>query len=451
MFFNIDVGIISLVTLLSLTFICTLLFLLCCIVPLFCKYLGKYTDLKPADVEMRNALGSVSPLSTDFKNMDYSSVQVTTDDFDNPVPIWQVLLVPPLCTTYSTRYDRMYSQLDNIQQKPLSYIGVSVIFVINNVILLSIAMVTILQLPHFAAEIHDHWEDVFIIITGIVITMLLILLLAFSLIAIIVNYAKYILRLMLLTGIVFYGISSILCLMSANIIPFICFGILCVFNFFYMQGVMDRVPFASTLFATASQAIRTHYVAIFTAAFLCLLLQIIWTVICALAGYSLRFILFHSHPFIKFITALYLLLSWYWAIQTSNTVMQSVIAGTVACWWFQPDRPAPVRGSLLRALYLQFGSLSLASLLIAPIRITRDILVLFRHIFRSPPERVNPCSYMLTVLNYMLNYVDTAMSYFNTYGVAYIAGYHNGLVAASRNTTNLFRLRLVILRIIGDI
>ncbi|CAM9525587.1 unnamed protein product, partial [Phaeothamnion confervicola] len=74
-----------------------------------------------------------------------------------------------------------------------------------------------------------------------------------------------------------------------------------------------------------------------------------------------------------------LLLSLYWGCMTLSNMVHATTAGAVGAWWFNKNPgPRPVRDSLRRAATTSFGSVCMASLLAAVVRVGRLVLALMR-------------------------------------------------------------------------
>ena len=38
--------------------------------------------------------------------------------------------------------------------------------------------------------------------------------------------------------------------------------------------------------------------------------------------------------------------SLYWGVEVLRALLQTTVSGTIACWWFQPQRQSPVKGKI---------------------------------------------------------------------------------------------------------
>jgi hypothetical protein len=144
-------------------------------------------------------------------------------------------------------------------------------------------------------------------------------------------------------------------------------------------------------------------------------------------------------------------LSLYWGIQVIKAVVQTTVAGTLACWWFQPKREAPVRGSLFRALTSSFGSICLGSLIVALIQALREVLQgMRRQAMRGDGRNRNAwTACFLAVLDTLLDWVEQAVQYFNKYAYCYVAAYGLGFVQSGRLVTSLFYTRYFVITMIS--
>ncbi len=123
--------------------------------------------------------------------------------------------------------------------------------------------------------------------------------------------------------------------------------------------------------------------------------------------------------------------------------MQTTVCGAVACWWFQPNRAAVVRGSLFRATTTSFGSICFGALVVALIQALREFL----HAIRTQAQRRRgrdrnlPLECLIGVAEWLLNWVEGALRYFNMYAYCYVAAYGLDFVASGRQVTSLFQRR----------
>lgn len=126
-------------------------------------------------------------------------------------------------------------------------------------------------------------------------------------------------------------------------------------------------------------------------------------------------------------------------------VVQTTVCGTLACWWFQPQRESPVRGSLFRAITTSLGSVCLGSLIVAFIQAIREML----HMMKTQAQRSHGRNHnnrglavcVIGVTECLMRYVEEAVRYFNKYAFCYVAAYGLGFVESGKQVTSLFTKR----------
>jgi hypothetical protein len=309
------------------------------------------------------------------------------------------------------------------------------------------------------------------------------------------NHAENLIELIMWGNIVIQAVSGILCLVCFQLIGAVIFGVLAALNYWYLWSVRAQIPFSSTVLVTACTAVKANYAGLFSTAFCALFIQLGWLLLWAVAfigvlhayqerhqqqqqeadaasglsharslgshrdddddGYNDDYMTGGSDvdsatpPLYVFFL---LFLSLYWGIQVIKSVVQTTIAGTLACWWFQPTRESPVRGSLFRSLTTSFGSVCLGSLLVALVQAVRQVVEMLRQQVRRRSENSDRrggggsalfASCCLCLLDGLLDWVDKAMQYFNKYAFCYVAAYGLGFVQAGKLVTTLFYSRYV--------
>lgn len=127
-------------------------------------------------------------------------------------------------------------------------------------------------------------------------------------------------------------------------------------------------------------------------------------------------------------------------------VVQVTVAGTIGSWWFKPDSESSfcdpsVTTSFFQAITTSFGSICFGSLLVEPVRLIRQLSVLFH------PTREE--EYSLLCLNECLSCVQhcttacvsSLSDSFNPWAFTYIGLYRYGLLESGHNATALFKKR----------
>lgn len=305
------------------------------------------------------------------------------------------------------------------------------------------------------------------------------------------NQAENLIEMVMWGNIGIQGLCAILCLLSLQLIGALIFAVLAGLNYWYLLSVRPQIPFASTVLATACTAVKANYTGLVATAFSALFVQMVWIFLWTVALMGVIYTTqatdggdatspssnIHAHGnrvdddhfnhnnnnnndnndhddgrdnnnslqgFYYFLLSV----SLYWGIQVIKSVVQVTVAGTLACWWFQPQRPSPVRGSLFRALTTSFGSICFGSLIVAVIQAIREVLNEFRR--RAQGSRNDrdrsplvAClvGVLLMVLDWLLDLLEQAVKYFNKYAYCYVAAYGLGFVQSGRLVTSLFTNR----------
>jgi len=300
------------------------------------------------------------------------------------------------------------------------------------------------------------------------------------------NHTENLIEMVMWGSIGIQGICAVLCLLSLQLIGAVIFAVLAGLNYWYLLSVRPQIPFASAVLATACTAVKANYTGLVTTAFSALFVQMLWVFLWVVALMGVIYTTqvtdtaedstharqlgnrvdddhYHSNndpsnnnndsdnqdgsalqSFCYFLLAV----SLYWGIQVIKSVVQVTVAGTLACWWFQPQRPSPVRGSLFRALTTSFGSICFGSLIVAVIQALREVLHGLRR--RAQSGRGNrdrnaivDClqSILLMILEYLMDLLEQAVRYFNKYAFCYVAAYGLSFVKSGRLVTSLFTNR----------
>jgi hypothetical protein len=171
------------------------------------------------------------------------------------------------------------------------------------------------------------------------------------------------------------------------------FALLAAGNYCYLRAVRHRLAFASAVIAAACAVVKRHRAALLLCTLALLLAQLLWLALWgAAAAYTLSFFPMAGRsnnattsggkdeggdplPWVVFFL---MAVSLYWGKEVVRNVGTTTVSGTVACWWFQPERPAAVKGSLFRCLTTSFGSICLGSLLVSIVQALRETLNMVR-------------------------------------------------------------------------
>jgi len=281
---------------------------------------------------------------------------------------------------------------------------------------------------------------------------------------------------------------AVISLLTFQLFGAILFAFMAGMSYWYLRSVYARIPFASSVLATGCEAVRANYQGVVTTAFVALAAQMLWGIVWALAwtgtiaaaeneddvnsssdayrgtstgssernsGYS------HnnnnnSHNIdddgdtlssVNGVTAFLFFVSLFWGVQLISAVVKTTVSGTVACWWFTPQRESPVRGSLFRALTTSFGSLCMGSLLVAVVQALRQLILMLKNQAMRGRDRSrnNAGAFVFTcclgLFDCLLRLLERAIQYFNTYAYCYVAAYGMGFLEAGHAVMDLFTKR----------
>ena len=400
------------------------------------------SNLKYDRARDQGQVSSVLPVARRINTADYS----------------ESFFVPPLGTVVSQTY--AVRPLELVVQPTTSWKDswAAILFIFKMAIVIMLASLSLTMWDESVHYIDSHWDATSPFVFAALLTIVAVVLVGTLWITLIVYYASTIINFMLLGGMIINLCISIISLMTGNLFPFILFGLLAMFNYCYMRSVLDRIPFASAVIATAAAAIQKNYTGIIIS-FLALSVSFGLFVICWASAVTFVISYFHianndqnrspeesklSAPAVLSLVGL--LFSLHWTTQLIKAIIQSVVAGSVACWWFDPDRRAPVRASLTRAITTQLGSLSFASLLVAVIRTLRDVVKVVRSSLRRPDGRNSNIaeSCALCIVDAILRQLDYAVTYFNSYAIIYVSVYGEEFLHAGRKVMDLFANRFVL-------
>jgi hypothetical protein len=131
-------------------------------------------------------------------------------------------------------------------------------------------------------------------------------------------------------------------------------GVMVCYFTFSSLNLYLRLPTA--LLSVATRALRSHFSNILLVLFGAISLQVTWLFATVAAVNST---LADNQP--QYLIALIIFAS-FWVSHTLKCVVQAVVGGTVAFWWFQPQRAYPVSTSFNKMVTLSFGSLVIAGL-----------------------------------------------------------------------------------------
>ena len=273
------------------------------------------------------------------------------------------------------------------------------------------------------------------------------------------------------------------------------FGILALISVCFWCAMRRHIPFASANLAIAAKAISTARLTV-CYAYLTLLIQLVWTVVWALAAIGTVVALIGddlkradsgasggatwtgdvdlstifsprggpamladdnangahdddglpaSDPAMdnKY-RALYgvsvlLVLSFYWGTQVVRNTLHVVTAGTVGTWWADAHAGDPTCGSVRRACTTSFGSIALGSLLIAIVQTLRWMAESAqRNAARNGNVAARCCMCFAACIVRML---EDVLKYFTAYAFCEVALYGTSFWESGRKAFTLFGRR----------
>lgn len=160
-----------------------------------------------------------------------------------------------------------------------------------------------------------------------------------------------------------------------------------------------------------------------------------------------------------------LLLCLLWSCSVLSNIVHTTVAGCVASWWADPALDEAsfssshnlVRINFQRAIWECLGSICMGSLIVSTIRATRTVLYFTSEKLRlldksfstatgsgasNPNSILNKCkTAFLSFLQFSLNVLDKAFTFFNRYAFTYVAVYDYSFMDASRAVSSLFLQR----------
>lgn len=405
----------------------------------------------------------------------------------------------------SNRIQELHTQTTENKDGGFRDVWAAILFVLNVIIIVYLAVQSIYLLKVSSSSEDSGTENDSKYDLGILkvigVFTLLLSIMAVSLgswvLSFLIRQAENLIEYVMWGNIGMQAICAILCLLSLQLIGAIIFAVLAGLNYWYLTAVRDRIPFSSAVLATACAGVKSNYSGLVTTAFSALFVQMVWALLWTVAFIGVMYAtqnhddsdseqmraLSHSHSHgndhdhdtpayvddnttagvdddgdgaasLQGFYFFLLFVSLYWGIQVIKAVVQTTVAGTIACWWFQPVRESPVRGSLFRALTTSFGSVCFGSLLVAVIQALREVLHSLRKRAAngggrngrsSGPSAMGACA--VCILDTLLGWIEEALKYFNKYAYCYVAAYGLGFVQSGRLVTSLFYNRCRTLRL----
>eukprot|EP01041_Mallomonas_annulata_P002075 gene2075-4052_t len=290
------------------------------------------------------------------------------------------ILVPPLLSVSFQKDEE--DEDENVTRKKTSSLSAMLFFTVNIIVILYLAIGSLSHFKEYTGyPFSEPKHDIYIIISGIVVTFTLILLIG-------------------------------------------------VLSFSYMaNNGEDRIPFSSAILGTATSAIQDYFTALLS------IFQFIFPMIST----PQRQVLIMS--FYKALILILFAFSYYWTSQVILAVISCTVSGVVTVWWHIPGRRLTVIGSLFRSMTFQLPSIALGAIIIGPLHVTWEILTILRNLFRRREGCSNSLQPVLSVIDAMLRSLEKSLSRFNRYGYVYVASSGENLSYASAKAMDLFGRR----------
>lgn len=235
------------------------------------------------------------------------------------------------------------------------------------------------------------------------------------------NNSEHIIKFAMIFNILASAVSAVVFFLYGNLI----FGVLLLLctigNYYYYNSVQNRIPFATAVLSTAIKAIKQNLFGLLSTAYCLILVQVLYLVIWGISiiGVASYFETAyktsnendeHTKKFLQSLSYFTLILSLYWTLEIIKNILLVTTAGTVATWFFQPERAAPVRSSLFRSLTTSFGSICFGSLLVAIIQTLRDSIHLIRNNVNNSSRNRNMLQVVfLCILDQLISWLEAAV------------------------------------------
>jgi len=291
-----------------------------------------------------------------------------------------------------------------------------------------------------------------------------------------VRYSEIIISAMLVMTIVVFALLGGFFLLEGQTIASILFFLFACGSYYYYKTCQARIVFASAILKAASNAVKAHLTGLLSTSMAMLSLLLVYILVWFVAFYGVISTFLEQNEqaakakqaaggganqtmdddgegnvsalqtFVFFL----FLLSLYWGQQVFKNVVSSVVSGTMACWWFMPNREQPVRGSIFRSLTTSFGSICMGSLLVAFMHTLRDFLNMLRNSTqrrvgddrgnnRGLAVLVSVC--LLWLLEALVGCIERGLEYFNKYAFVYNAAYGTNFLTSGTRVMSLFKRR----------
>ena len=269
---------------------------------------------------------------------------------------------------------------------------------------------------------------------------------------ILLNYAEFLIKTVMIANIVIAGVSAFTFLINGVLILGIIFTLCTFLSYWYYISVQNRIPFATAILTTAITSIKVNLFGLLSTAYSLLAVLVIYVIIWSISilGAASYFQSYSTHnedeetrkQSMQFFCYFLLAFSLYWTVEVNKNILQVTVSGATATWFFQPNRAAPVKGSLFRALTTSFGSICFGSLLVAIVQTLRDTVHLVRNKLNANARQRNMMTAVfLCILDQMLAWLETMVRYFNRYAFVYCAAWGKSYLESGRSVWSLFERR----------
>lgn len=381
------------------------------------------------------------------------------------VPVVEAFVLPPLAQQQYSGRSNGASAGASIQpgtssitnqgqtQSPPTYgvkdVWAAVLFLTNVLVIVVLAVVASV---HYSRMSSANAEEDFkgINVTQVVLFLLLLVLLISSMASgvlyMLLRNALNIIDMTMRLNIAGLTALALLSLFTANILGAIIFAVFAGLNYWYYISVQDRIPFASSILSTACTAVLKHFAGLLTVAYSGLLFQVIWLFVWSIAALGVYQTFTDNNggdqQGLNGLVGFLLLLSLLWGLQCIKDVVSVTAGGTVACWWFQPNNPSPVTGSIFRATTTSFGSICFGSLLLAFITSLKEVIRgILKNSRQNRRERniVREC--FLAILESLLRLLEQGVAYINRFAYSYVAAYGHDFISSGRMVMAMFSHR----------
>ena len=181
------------------------------------------------------------------------------------------------------------------------------------------------------------------------------------------------------------------------------------------MGTQNYLNLPANMMHITSLALRANFFQTFMTLFLSLCIQIIWLLVCAANVYYC----YNNTTDVPTSVWIPLLVCGLWVSHVIQGCTQATLAGTVASWWFQPNRMNPVGSSALRVCTISFGSICLQGLY----SFSRYLEFLGFFYMVVYTTAIQICTGRIVPFDLSSLGIECIDIYFNPYALSYIAGH----------------------------